>query len=156
MRTEHALGWVALERGDHTEALAMFERDLATCVALGDQWFLHVTLLGTATALTRSGQAKPASLLLGAADAVWDAIGRPEAARSVHRFSDYGATVAETKKQLGEVRVADGWARGRAMTPEQALGLVVAARSGRVRHETTLDERTALVTDREPHELRTV
>ena len=98
-------------------------------VALGDRWFVYLSLLGCSAALTALGQTKHSAILLGTADAVWDAIGQPDGARSVHMFSDRNGIVAEAQKRLGDDRFAASWARGRAMTPEQAFAATV--RSGR-------------------------
>jgi predicted ATPase/DNA-binding XRE family transcriptional regulator len=128
-KSRHALGWVAVARGEYVEAAALFERGFAMFVALGDRWFVYLSLLGCSAALTALGQTKHSAILLGTADAVWDAIGQPDGARSVHMFSDRNGIVAEAQKRLGDDRFAASWARGRAMTPEQAFAATV--RSGR-------------------------
>ena len=80
--------------------------------------FLLPGLEGLASLEAGQGDPAWAARLWGAAEALREAIGAPMA--PVDR-PDYDRAVTAARAQLGERAFATAWAKGRAMTPEQAL-----------------------------------
>jgi len=121
-RALQGLGLAAMRRGDHRAARGRLEEAAAIVSEFGDRWFLGVYCLpALATAHHVDGRAEKAVLLLGAADALREAIGAPV---SPWLADGHDSTVAATRAALDAERFAAAWSRGRGMTPEEALEAV--------------------------------
>jgi len=121
-RALQGLGLAAMRRGDHRAARGRLEEATAIVSEHGDRWFLGVYCLpALATAHRVEGRPEEAVLLLGAAEALREAIGAPI---SPWLADDHEGTVAALRDLLGAARFAAAWSRGRGMTPENALAAV--------------------------------
>ena len=111
-----------MREGDHRAARGRLEEATAIVSEHGDRWFLGVYCLpALATAHRVEGRPEEAVLLLGAAEALREAIGAPI---SPWLADDHEGTVAATRVLLDAERFAAAWSRGRGMTPEEALAVV--------------------------------
>jgi len=121
-RALQGLGLAAMRRGDHRAARGRLEEATAIVSEHGDRWFLGVYCLPALAAVHHAeGRPEEAVLLLGAAEALREAIGAPI---SPWLADDYEGTVAATRVLLDAERFAAAWSRGRGMTPENALAAV--------------------------------
>ena len=121
-RVLHGLGIAAMRKGDHRAARRRLEEATAIVSEFGDRWWLGVySLPALASAHQLEGRAEEAVLLLGAAEALREAIGAPI---SPWLADDYEETVTATRALLDAERFAAAWSRGRGMTPEEALAAV--------------------------------
>jgi predicted ATPase/DNA-binding CsgD family transcriptional regulator len=112
------LGEVALGQGDFPTARAAYQESTAIFEELGDKWFLAVSLDGLAGVIAAEGQSTRAAKLLGAAEALLEAIGAP---LPLHCRPAHERTLAAIRARLDDKSLAAAWAEGRAMTPEQAV-----------------------------------
>jgi predicted ATPase len=112
------LGRVARDRGDYRRAAALHTESLALRRDLGDKPGIAWCLEGLAAVACGEGRPERAAMLLGAAEALRDAIGAaiPLAERAGHH-----RTLAAARAALDEHDFAMAWARGRAMTLDQAI-----------------------------------
>ncbi|HUG64376.1 MAG TPA: tetratricopeptide repeat protein, partial [Gaiellaceae bacterium] len=121
-RALHGLGLAAMRKGDLRVAGGRLEEAATIVSEHGDRWFLGVYCLPALAALHHlEGRPEEAALLLGAAEALRDAIGAPI---SPSLADDYESTVAATRSLVDAERFAAAWSRGRRMTPEEALAVV--------------------------------
>jgi len=121
-RALQGLGLAAMRKGDHRAARGRLEEATAIVSEFGDRWFLGVYCLPALAAVHHAeGRPEEAVLLLGAAEALREAIGAPI---SPWLADDYEGTVAATRVLLDAERFAAAWSRGRGMTPETALAAV--------------------------------
>ena len=114
----HNLGHVALHKRRHGRAAQLFAESLRTFRELGDKRGIAASLASVAGVAGARGQAERAARLLGAAEALLDAIsGRlPPTDRA-----EFERNTAVARAQLDEAEYAAAWAEGRAMSLEQAL-----------------------------------
>jgi predicted ATPase len=115
------LGFAALRKGDHRTARSLCEEATAIASEFGDRWFLTFCLSTLASVLSLEDRPEEAVLLLGAADALREAIG---ASISPVFADELEGAVAATRAVLDVGRFAVVWSRGRGMSPEQALAAV--------------------------------
>ena len=121
-RALHGLGLAAMRKGHHRAARGRLEEATAIVSELGDRWFLGVYCLpALANAHHLEGRPEEAVLLLGAAEALREAIGAPI---SPWLAGDYEETVTATRAQLDAECFTAAWSRGRGMTAEEALAAV--------------------------------
>jgi tetratricopeptide (TPR) repeat protein len=113
-----ALGWLALERGDRALAHVRFAEGLALCRDLGGHSAIPTLLEGYAA--VESGQR--AARLLGAAEALRAADGRPVPPNEQERYARIVATV---RAQLDQAEMRSAWMQGRAMSWEQAIAFAL-------------------------------
>jgi predicted ATPase/DNA-binding CsgD family transcriptional regulator len=111
------LGDVASGQGDHAAARTLYEEGLSLSLELGDRWISAISLEGLATMAVGAGQPDAAARLLGAADALRDAIG---ATRPAYWQALYETNLTETRAALGDALFDAAWTAGRTLTPEQA------------------------------------
>jgi len=112
------LGWAALVRRDHQGARKLFEESLRLCWELGDRTIAAESLEGLACVAEAGGEAKRATRLFGAAEALRDAVGyhqTPKERALREPFLD------AARSRLGEARWEAIWAEGRVMTFEEAI-----------------------------------
>ncbi len=120
-KAAYFLGDAASGRGDHAGARTLYEESLSMSIELGDRWISAISLEGLARMAVATGQPEAAARLLGAADALRDATG---ATRSAYFRALYESNLAETRAQLGNERFVTAREAGRALTPEQAPGVL--------------------------------
>jgi DNA-binding CsgD family transcriptional regulator/tetratricopeptide (TPR) repeat protein len=116
--TQVDLARVFTLQGEAARARALYERSLPVLRKLNSWEFLIPGLEGLASLEAGQGDPAWAARLWGAAEALREAIGAPMA--PVDR-PNYERAVTAVRAQLGENAFATAWAKGRAMTPEQAL-----------------------------------
>jgi tetratricopeptide (TPR) repeat protein len=114
----HNLGLAAAMAGEHEQARTLHERALLLCEEVGDTRFLPRSLAGLANVSRVQGSAERAARLLGAVDALMEAIFPP--VRPSERTGSESA-VAAVRATLSEERFAAAWAEGRAMSREEAV-----------------------------------
>jgi hypothetical protein len=111
------LGYVAQHHDDTVQATARFRAGLALAQELRMKDLIATGLIGLAGVVAKD-QAERAARLLGASEALLDAIG---ATLDSTDQADYDRSVAMTRTQLDEATFAAAWEAGRAMTLEQAI-----------------------------------
>jgi tetratricopeptide (TPR) repeat protein len=109
------LGGVALHGGDHAASCSLRQESLVIRHELGDRVGVAECLEGLADA---AGQTERAARLLGAAQALRDALGAPVAPAVESGHQD---DVAAVRTALGKEAFAAAWAEGQSMALEQAV-----------------------------------
>jgi predicted ATPase/DNA-binding SARP family transcriptional activator/DNA-binding CsgD family transcriptional regulator len=112
------LGWAALLQGNHRRAAPSFEESLTLCLELGDRLTASESLEGLACISGAHGEAERAARLLGAGEALREAVGSEHLPEEDALREPYLAT---TRSQLDEASWDSSWAEGRAMPMEQAI-----------------------------------
>jgi len=116
--TLYSLAKVVAAQGDNEAARALHEESIAVARKAGDRVNIAFGLEGLGTAVAAQGKHVWAARLLGAAEALRQAIGAP--LPPVERPS-YESAVATTRDHLGEQAFIAAWNEGRKMTLEQVL-----------------------------------
>ncbi len=116
--TLNILGLIARWQGDFARSAALHIESLALSRELGEKLCIAQSLEGLAGVYGMQKHPERAARLLGAAEAVREAINAP--LLPIDR-ADYGRIVSIIRAQLDEAAFAVVWAEGRTMTPEQAL-----------------------------------
>ncbi len=116
------LGIVAAHQGDYLVARALLEESLAIQLELGDKGSISHALDAFGILAAEQGQAKRAARLLGAAEALREAIDAPlpPSERAGHE-----PDIAKVRAALGEEAFTMAWDQGRAMRLEQAMAYAV-------------------------------
>ncbi len=114
----------ALCRGDAAAALPLYRESLERWRRLGEALHVAGALLGPAAVALRAGRAEAAARLLGASEALHEAIG---AVPPAELPGGLGKGADEARAALGEAAFAAAWAAGRALTPEAAIDEALAA-----------------------------
>jgi predicted ATPase/DNA-binding SARP family transcriptional activator len=116
--TLDALGRLAQRPGDYGRARTLHEESLALCIEIEDPAQLAHALEAFACLAARQGQAEAAVRLFGATgayaaplEATFDPVWRLE----------HDQLVASARTQLGEAAFAAAWAKGQAMTLDEAV-----------------------------------
>ncbi len=117
------LGRVAREVGDRDRALAQYGEALARCARTHDRSRLPAPLEGLAATLADAGRAVEAARLLGAADALRAALGKP---RPPAEMVAHTALLGVLCATLGEAACAVAAVAGRALAPDAALAFALA------------------------------
>jgi predicted ATPase/DNA-binding CsgD family transcriptional regulator len=117
-RVLHALGLIALRESDCSTARALLERTIALVAQFGDRWFMSISVDALAGVAIVEGKAEEAARLLGAGDALREAVGvvLPPAYRADHESVEAGC-----RTRLGDERFALALAEGRALSEEQIV-----------------------------------
>jgi hypothetical protein len=110
------LGDIKRRQGDLAQARAVCTEGLVLAREVGLGYAMGYNLIGLARVAADEGQPEQAARLFGAAEAYL----LPDAMDPLER-ADYERAVAEVRARLGEQAFAAAWAKGRTMTPEQAL-----------------------------------
>ncbi len=126
--TAAALATIAqqtLKQGDSTRALALGRESLALRWDVGDRWGLTggLEVMGQIAEVIR--QPREAARLLGAGEALREAVGVPTAS-IVQPHPDYGPAVAAVRAALTADVFAAEWEAGRRMPLEQAVAEAMA------------------------------
>ena len=119
----HNLGQVAQDRGQYDRAKVIHKESLTLCRELGSQRGVAMCQEKLAGVAAAQGELERAARLLGAAEALRQAITAPIGA--LDRL-DYDHVVAVAHVGLDEKSLAAAWSEGRAMTPEQAIAYALA------------------------------
>jgi predicted ATPase len=112
------LGKATSRQGEHARAAGFCRESLALRREMEDRRGMAPCLEGLAGAAAAAGEAERAARVLGAAEALREALGRP--LPPVER-ADYEREVGAVRAALGEKAFAAAWAAGRAMTLEQVI-----------------------------------
>ena len=119
-RTLRNLAGVAFAQANYTKAHELFDESLTGFRQLGDKYFTAACLLGFGYAKGRQGHLEQAATLLGAAEGLHSAIGGQ---LSRWDFEDLQRERALIQVGLGEAAFAAAFARGEALTLEDAVVL---------------------------------
>jgi predicted ATPase/DNA-binding SARP family transcriptional activator len=117
-----ALGRIARERGDYSQAARLFRRTLSMARDCGKCYGVAQSLEESAGLAARQEQWAHAARLLGAAEGICLGIG---AAPPVAVRDEYERTISGARTALGEEPFAAAWAEGRAMPLEQVIASVL-------------------------------
>ncbi len=118
----HKLGQVSRAVGDGARARAYFVESLALQRELGNRQGIGECLTGLAGNLAAAGQPERATRILAAGAALLESIGVPLAPADQAAFTE---DVAVTRRRLGGAGWEAAWAAGRALSPEDAIGLAL-------------------------------
>jgi non-specific serine/threonine protein kinase len=113
-----SLGETALAQGDAMLATRRFREALKLFRYHGARALLAWCLAGLAGAAVLDEEPDRAACLWGAAEALRQSIGARQAPAS---RATRDRLMAAAREQLGEVAFEEAWAKGQAMTPEQAI-----------------------------------
>jgi hypothetical protein len=117
-QTRKWLGRLAFEEEDYGAARACYEESLTLLRELGHvRRYIADSLRLVAALAAAQGEPERSARLLGAAEALRDAIGTP--VDPADRADDE-RNVSAVRARLGEEAFEAAWAAGRAMTPDQA------------------------------------
>lgn len=114
----YGLAKVASAQGNQAQAYEFYTESLVLRRELGDRAGIAACLEGIATVVEKSGRSQQAARLLGAAQALRDAIG---ASLSPIDLSDCEQTIAAVRASLGERAYTTAWVEGQAMSHEQVV-----------------------------------
>jgi predicted ATPase/class 3 adenylate cyclase len=115
-------GEIALMRGAHHHARTRFAESLAGRKQHGDKLGMAESLEGFAAVIAHTAPSLDAVCLLGAAEALRDAIAAPLPPVDE---AWYGDAVRTLRMRLPAPEVESAWARGRAMPPAEAVALAL-------------------------------
>jgi predicted ATPase/DNA-binding CsgD family transcriptional regulator len=115
------------QSGDHELAAELYAEALGLAVEMGDRANAAYCLEGLAGLISARDEPSRATRLLGASEALLEAVGTP---RYVQAQADvlHERAVESLRSRLGEEAFAEAWAEGHRMTPEQAVDHALLAR----------------------------
>jgi len=119
--TGRALLFIAEARSslsDFEAARQNYDEALKLCRQIGDKWWVTVCLEGLANIAAQQDEAGLAAVLLGAAEHMHEQLGAPILA-AYRENRDWSADRARAR--LGEPQFSEAWARGRALTYDDAI-----------------------------------
>lgn len=155
----HNLGYVAQHRGDYKQMESLFRDSLAIYRELGDKQGIAMCVAGLAGVARAAVLPDWATRLLGAAEALLEAIG---GRLSPADRMEYDRHLAAVRAYLEPATFDAAWAEGRAMSLEQALALadqmpvLAPAKESKARYNPPADSNPADLTRREVEVLRLV
>jgi len=114
------LAKAAAVEGDYAAARALSEKSLVISREVGDNVLIASSLEGLAGVATAQEKPMWAAQLWGAAEFLRETIDAP--LPPIEQAS-YEQSITTARTQLGEKAFATAWAKGRTMTPEQALAV---------------------------------
>ena len=117
------LGTVAYCQGDYTSARTYYQESLVIAREIGDRLGIAGTLEAFAGLAVKGDKREQAAALWGAAEALRGEIGSP---LSPDEREEQARAVAAVRQDLAEAAFTAAWARGRAMTLEQAISFALA------------------------------
>src|SRR5579871_1919807 len=109
---------MAANRGDYASAWTYNEESLTIYGETGDRRGLAFSLETFAGLAFKEERLEQAAALWGAAEALREELGSP---LSPNATEEYGRDVAEVRQALGEEAFLAAWAKGCAMSLEQAI-----------------------------------
>jgi non-specific serine/threonine protein kinase len=116
------LGTATFHQGDNKRGKALLKESLLLCRELGIKVDIVRCLKRLAMVAGAEGQPERAARLLGAAEALRQAIGAPLPPMD---RPQYDRSIASVRARLGEEAFAKAWEEGRKMTMEEAVQLAV-------------------------------
>jgi DNA-binding CsgD family transcriptional regulator/Tfp pilus assembly protein PilF len=116
----YGLALTSRVRGDHERAGKQYIEGLELAVEAGDKANAAYCLEGLAGLIGERGEPDRAARLLGAAEALLEAVGAPLYVQAQDRAL-YEKAVKALRSRLGEEAFRAAWAQGRAMALEQAV-----------------------------------
>jgi DNA-binding CsgD family transcriptional regulator len=123
--TLNLLGGIAHQRGDLTHAAALYRESLGLWWGLDDRWCIAHGLAGLATIAGEGGQPRRAARLIGAADAVVQAV-RASLTFIPTRQARYDRMVGAVRTHLGDEAFDAARAAGRALPLAEAVAEAMA------------------------------
>ena len=114
------MAFAAAKRNDTARAAALYLESLALRETIGDRWGMIDALLGTAALVARRAHYERAAELLGAAATGAAGMGYDISGR---HLASPAPTTDLVRHHLDEVAFAAAWARGAAMTQDEAIEL---------------------------------
>ena len=111
-------GQVTAAQGDYAQARAFYEESLTLAREMGFKRLIPANLEGLAAVFAAQGEPMRATRLLGAAEALREAMGMP---LPPIENPGYKRSVAAARIQLGGQIFTASWAEGRTMIPEEVL-----------------------------------
>lgn len=117
-------GNVAYMQGDYPTARSLHLESLQIKRELGDKGGVAISLAGlgeVAVEAVESEQPQRGARLLGASDALYEALGAVMDSDDSDDRIPYDRAVASARSQLGEEAFEQAWQEGRAMNMEQAV-----------------------------------
>ncbi len=123
----HALNGLARvlrQSGQHERALRLYTESLTLSRACGVKLAIQGCFYGMASVNASQGQPGRAARLFAAAEVLRGGIGY---ALPAHDRDEYAGTVTAIHATMGDVAFATAWAKGRAMTLEQAIEYALGA-----------------------------
>ena len=109
-------------QGEIEEARAMYRESLELAWTLGHRLSIAFILLDGATVAAEAGQTERATRLLGAAEALREAIGLPREPSLAHATGvGYTTILTQLRTELGADRFERAWEAGRALPLEAAV-----------------------------------
>ncbi|MGQ0550547.1 MAG: ATP-binding protein [Armatimonadota bacterium] len=114
----HNLGLVVHYQGDHERAIRLCMEGLILMREVGDKWWISQCLTGLGGVILAQRRQELAARLLGAAEALRDALGVPIPPDLRHEIDRNVTTIRDA---LGDEAFAAAWTEGRTMTLEQAI-----------------------------------
>ena len=112
------LGTVAMYRGMPEQARALYAESLMLTRELGDKKYSAMHLAAIAGPVAAGGHPQAAARLLGASEALLEALG---IVRHASDWPDTDRHMAAVREQLDDATFDAAWAEGRAMSFEQAV-----------------------------------
>jgi non-specific serine/threonine protein kinase len=119
------LGCIVQGQGDNEQAAAFFTENLALAQEAGDKEMPAYALAGLGGVAGARNRPRQAALLLGASESIFNALGVDIFSSYPHCLVDYNRWTANVRLQLDEATFKAVWAKGRAMTLEQAVALAL-------------------------------
>jgi hypothetical protein len=114
----HELANLAAAQGDYTSARRLYVDSLSKKWKIRSKVRIASSFVGLGWLATKTGEPRRAAILLGAAAALWEALGyEPE--RHVRRQHEACMTFAQS--ELSEETFTLAWAEGRAMQLDEAI-----------------------------------
>jgi tetratricopeptide (TPR) repeat protein len=118
-----ALGEYAALEGRLQEAVPLLKESTRVFLELKDPEFLAFNLCRLARVLAASGYAEPATMLLGQAESLFEAMGTTMTDAWLGTMND--ETLAMIRAQLDDAAYTSARERGKALTPDAALSLAL-------------------------------
>ena len=119
--SRYGYGTVVQAQGDAARARALYRESLHYWRQIGDDGSVAVCLEGIASTLCMTGAAAGAARLLGAAQALRDAIESPVPCNAL---ASYGALVRSVRDCLGEGPFGEAWLAGLRLSVDEAIAEV--------------------------------
>jgi DNA-binding CsgD family transcriptional regulator len=116
--SRYGYGTVTQAQGDVPRALALYRESMHYWRQIGDDGSVAVCLEGIASALCAAGAAVQAARLLGAAQALREAIDAPVPCNAL---APYGGLVRSVRDCLGETAFNEAWLAGHRLSGDDAI-----------------------------------
>ena len=108
------LAWVSLHKGDHSRAKVLFNEVFKLFKENGNQFGVEICLLGFAGVLAVTGKPEMAAWLFGALESSYESM-------ELQERKEFDHYVSVVRGRLDEATFAKVWAKGQAVTLEQAI-----------------------------------